>query len=121
MSGVLSKEHDKMANQASQTAGIASSIHTFHRMDVFPRCASYAKKKKHWHQKCLVERTLTSAQLAALYIFRIVPNLIMYMLPNNRLMSAEIRDNIAVVLAIGSDAAASIWSIVRMALKSVRK
>jgi Trk K+ transport system NAD-binding subunit len=47
-----------------------------------------------------------------------VPNLIIYTLPNNTLMRAEIRESIAVVLAIGSDAAASIWSIVMMALKA---
>lgn len=62
-------------------------------------------------------RILTSAQMAALYIFRMVPNLIMYILPNNTLMRADIRESIAVVLAIGSVAAASIWSIVMMALK----
>ena len=46
-----------------------------------------------------------------------MPSRMIYMVPNNRLTRADISDNSAVVLAIGSDAAASIWSIVRMALK----
>jgi hypothetical protein len=39
------------------------------------------------------------------------------MLPNNRLMRADMRERSADVLAIGFEAAASIWSIVRMALE----
>ena len=58
---------------------------------------------------------LTSANLTALCLFFIVPNLIMYMHPKTKLMKAEANDKKAAVLIIGVLAESS-WKMVRTAL-----
>ena len=46
--------------------------------------------------------THTSAHLVALYMFFIVPNLTIYMHPNDKLIKAEVNERSAAVLITGS-------------------
>ena len=61
---------------------------------------------------------LAIAHSAALYVFRILPNRIMYMHPKSKLISAQVNEKRAAYLDTGSAAAASICRIVKIALQS---
>ena len=58
----------------------------------------------------------TFAKLAALCLFFIEPNLMMYIQPKTKLMNADVRDKKVEVLTIGV-LAASIWKMVKTALE----
>jgi hypothetical protein len=61
---------------------------------------SFLEKRRRGIQRSVDDR-LTVARLLALCIFRMVPNLMMYMQPYKRLMSAHMRENSADVRMIG--------------------
>jgi hypothetical protein len=58
----------------------------------------------------------TSAQRDARYMLRIVPKRMIYVIPNERLINALIREQSAAVRVSGSIAASGIWNKVKMAL-----
>ena len=90
------------AHHASQIAGIASSTHTFHRINVVVLAASYGITKNEEERRGKTRFTPTSAHLVALYILLIVPNLTIYMHPYDRLIIAEVSERSAAVLMTGS-------------------
>ena len=63
-----------------------------------------------------VDLVHTNAHSAALYVFRIVPNRMIYMHPKSKLIDAQSSEDRAENLVIGSSAAPSICKIVKMAL-----